>query len=197
MSRINTADESELDDETTELLEHMASEEMEFLPDGLLIMAHRPAVARAFVQFRAAIFEGDVDNELKLMVAHLSSYVRDCDFCQAHTGNNLNVQAGVDDSKIRALRNFEDDDRFTDRERAVLRLARDAAKIPNKVGDEHFEELREYFTDSEIVELVTTCCLFSYLNCFNDTMATTLEEMPREWATEALADTDWAIGQHE
>jgi uncharacterized peroxidase-related enzyme len=196
MSRVRPIDPAETDDETRKFLDRMANEEMEYLPDGLLIMAHRPEVARAFVQFRAAIFSGDISNELKLMVAHRSSYERGCDFCQAHTGCNLDLQANAPEDKIRAVRDFENDDQFTDRERAALRLARDAAKIPNQVTDRHFEDLREHFTESEIVEVVLVCCLFGYLNCFNDTIGTTLEETPRDWAMDVLAETDWTIGQH-
>ncbi|PSP77073.1 fusion protein [Halobacteriales archaeon QS_1_68_20] len=196
MSRLDPVDPSETDEETRQFLERFEDEEMEYLPHGLQIMAHRPEIARTFVDFRSAVYGGEVDNELKLMVGHLSSYVRGCNFCQAHTGCHLDLQADVEDEKVRAVRNFEDDDRFTDRERAALRLARDASKIPNQVEEEHFEDLREYFTDPEILEIVGICCLYGFLNCFNETMATTLEEVPRDWAEDTLADLDWQIGRH-
>ncbi len=196
MSRLDPVDPSEVDEETRQFLERFESEEMEYLPHGLQIMAHRTEMARTFVDFRSAVYGGKVDNELKLMVGHLSSYVRGCNFCQAHTACHLDLQADVGADKIRAVRNFEDDDRFTDRERAALRLARDASKIPNQVEAEHFADLRGHFSDSEILEIVGICCLYGFLNCFNETMATTLEEVPREWANEELADLDWEIGRH-
>lgn len=197
MSRLSHRDRDELPEETQEALRVMEEEQMEYLPESLLIMAHRPKVVEGFVKIREAIFEGDVENELKLMLAFVSSHTRGCDFCQSHTGCNLYYRSDTTNDKIRSALNFEEDDRFSDRERAALRLARDASKIPNEVGDEHFEELKKHFTESEIVEVVLPVCLFGFLNCFNDTMGTTLEPMPREWATEELLDMGWEIGQHQ
>jgi hypothetical protein len=38
--------------------------------------------------------------------------------------------------------------------------------------------------------------LFGYLNLWNDTVATTLEDGPRTFAEDALAANGWSAGKH-
>ena len=52
--------------------------------------------------------------------------------------------------------------------------------------------------ESEIVEIVATISLFGFLNRWNDTMATELEELPEKVAKSTIKDTfGWDIGKHE
>jgi hypothetical protein len=57
-------------------------------------------------------------------------------------------------------------------------LARDAAAVPNAATQAHFAELAEHFSEDEIVDIVAVISLFGFLNRWNDTMATELEELP-------------------
>ena len=91
---------------------------------------------------------------------------------------------------------FETSDLFTPAERAALRVARDAAGVPNAVTDEEFDDLRAHFDDQQIVQIVATIGLFGYLNRWNDTMATTLEETPLAFGHEHLAECGWEPGKH-
>ena len=81
-------------------------------------------------------------------------------------------------------------------QRAALRLARDAAQLPNAVTEKHFDELRQYFDDGELVEIVAVISLFAFLNSWNDTMATPLENPPITFAQEHLTGNGWAVGKH-
>lgn len=198
MSRLEPPDREDLDQETKAYLDRFESEEMEWLPTSIQIMSYRPEIARAFVELRSAIFGGELDEELQIMMSFVSSHTRECMYCQAHTSCNLSLQSPeTSNAKIQAAVNFEDSDEFTERERAALRLAKAASTVPNEVTDEHFENLREHFSDVEILELVATCALFGYLNCFNDTMATTLEETPLSFAEEVLSPVGWDVGDHQ
>jgi hypothetical protein len=40
------------------------------------------------------------------------------------------------------------------------------------------------------------CSLFGYLNRWNDTMATTLEDVPLATAERVLAGQGWEVGKH-
>ena len=73
---------------------------------------------------------------------------------------------------------YQTGEAFTDGERAALRLAHHAALVPNQATDADFAELRRHFDDGEIVEIVGMIALFGFLNRWNDTMATELEEHP-------------------
>ena len=59
-----------------------------------------------------------------------------------------------------------------------------------------FDELKKYFHDSQIVEIVASIALFGYLNRWNDTMATDLEQRARELATRAISSVGWTPGKH-
>ncbi len=68
--------------------------------------------------------------------------------------------------------------------------------MPNAVTDEMFEELRKHWTEEQIVEIVGLIALFGFLNRWNDTMATTLEERAVEVATRAIGAAGWSAGKH-
>ena len=99
-------------------------------------------------------------------------------------------------AKIAAIWRFESSELYTDAERAALRFARDAAIVPNGVTEEHFVELRRHWDDGQIVELLSVVSLFGFLNRWNDTMATELEEIPGAFAGEQLGPGGWNPGKH-
>jgi len=70
------------------------------------------------------------------------------------------------------------------------------AGTPNAVTDEDFTELKRYYTDAQIVDIVAVIALFGFLNRFNDTMATELESSPVEAGQRFLAQKGWSVGKH-
>ena len=116
-------------------------------------------------------------------------------YCIAHTGGS-SARAGAEDEKVAAIWEFETSDKFSEAERAALRFAQAAASVPNMATDADFEDLREHFSDYQIVEIVAVISMFGFLNRWNDTMATALEEEPIEFAGRALRDTAWDGGKH-
>ncbi len=68
--------------------------------------------------------------------------------------------------------------------------------VPNAVTSEHFEDLREHWDDGEIVELLAVIGLFGFLNRWNDTMATDLEEIPSAFARRTIGSHGWQAGKH-
>jgi len=81
-------------------------------------------------------------------------------------------------------------------ERAALRLGHRAALVPGEATRADFDALREHFDDGQIVEIVATIALFGYLNRWNDTMATDLEERAARVAGRTLGPTGWDAGKH-
>ena len=77
-----------------------------------------------------------------------------------------------------------------------MRLARDAALVPNCSTPEHFEDLRSHFSDTQIVEIVAVISLFGWLNRWNDTLATELEDEPLHFGSKHLEDHGWEPGKH-
>lgn len=147
-----------------------------FVPNALLTLAKRPAILRALGQLvRAVLREGQLDPPLRMLVAEVASSAAGCQYCQAHAAIGAS-RFGVGTDKIEAVWDFEHSGVFDDRERAALRLARDAASVPNAVGPEHFKDLSPHFSETEILELVAVVSLFGWFNRWNDTLATELEE---------------------
>ena len=71
-----------------------------------------------------------------------------------------------------------------------------AGSAPNQSTDEHFEALRAHFSEDEIVEIVGVIALFGFLNRWNDTLATTLEDSPLAFAEAHLAPKGWVGDKH-
>ena len=167
-----------------------------FVPNSILTMQRRPAIARAFMDLnRAVLYEGSAPEELKMLVSLIASQAAGCRYCQAHMANLSSIYK-ASDQKIRAVWEFETSPLFGEAERAALRLARKAALIPNESGAEDFAELRKHFDDGQIVEIVAAIALFGYLNRWNDTMATDLEEHPAKLAARVIGAAGWAPGKH-
>ena len=167
-----------------------------FVPNSILTMSRRPAIAEAFMELnRAVLYQGTVEEQLKMLVSLVASQAAGCRYCQAHMANLSSIYR-AEDEKIRAVWEFESSPLFSDRERAALRLAWKAATVPNQATAADFEELRKHFDDGEIVEIVATIALFGYLNRWNDTMATDLEEHPHQVAARSIAAAGWNPGKH-
>jgi uncharacterized peroxidase-related enzyme len=167
-----------------------------FLPNSILTMGRRPNIADAFMQLNQAIlYEGTVPEELKMLISLVASNASGCRYCQSHMTNLASVYKNSDD-KIRAVWEFETSTLFTDAERAALRLAWHGALVPNQATQEDFDELKKYFNEAEIVEIVAAISLFGYLNRWNDTMATELEEPAAEIAARIIGAVGWDRGKH-
>ena len=167
-----------------------------FIPNSILTMSRRPGIARAFMQLNQAIlYEGTVEEELKMLVSLIASQAAGCLYCQAHMANLSSIYEASGE-KIAAVWEFETSDLFSDAERAALRLAMKASIIPNQAEQGDFDELAEYFDEGQIVELVASVALFGYLNRWNDSMATELEEHPSKIAQRTIGDSGWQPGKH-
>ena len=167
-----------------------------FVPNSIRTMARRPAIAAAFMELnRAVLYEGTVAEELKMLVSLIASQAAGCRYCQAHMANLSSIYQ-ASDAKIRSVWEFETSTLFTPAERAALRLALKAARVPNEASAEDFDELRRHFEEAEIVEIVASIALFGYLNRWNDTLATDLEEPALAVAARTIAPVGWEPGKH-
>jgi uncharacterized peroxidase-related enzyme len=171
-------------------------ESMSFVPNSLFTMARRPEILRAFSELITQIWRtGTVPVGLKPLVAIVASTAAGCRYCQAHETVDAKLR-GVEERKIADVWDFERSPLYDDAERAALRFARDASVVPNAVSPEHFEDLREHWDDGEIVELLAVVGLFGFLNRWNDTMATDLEEVPSTFAERTIGPHGWEPGKH-
>lgn len=173
-------------------------ERMGFIANSGLIMARRPKVLKALGDLAMAVYDRDestVPYSLKNCMCQIASWATGCLYCQAHFANNI-LNAGVDDEKLENLWDFERSGLFSEAERSALRFAMAASQVPNGVTDEHFDDLKRYWDDGQIVEILATVCYVGFLNRWNDSLATTLEDRPASVAQEHLRGSNWHAGKH-
>jgi uncharacterized peroxidase-related enzyme len=182
--------------ELEELFRARYDETIGFLPRSLLTLARRPETLRALSDLITAIWRtGTVPVGLKPLVALVASTAAGCRYCQAHEAADARAH-GVAEEKIARVWEFETSPLYSAAERAALRFARDASLVPNAVGPQHFAELRRHWDDGQIVELLSVVALFGFLNRWNDTMATSLEELPHALAERTIGASGWDPGKH-
>jgi len=169
---------------------------MGFVPNSMLTMAHWPELLGAFGGLGATILQtGDIEPELKQLIALVSSRASGCNYCQAHTSHSAH-RAGAAEANIAAAFEFEQSPLFSDRERVALRFGWHAAMQPNATEPSDFAALKQFFSEREVVEIVAVVSLFGFLNRWNDTMATELEPQAVEFGNRALAESGWNRGKH-
>lgn len=162
-----------------------------FAPNSLPTMARIPGLAEAFGAMAKVVLSNPaLPADLLQMVAHTASMTAGCSYCSAHTAHNAE-SLGVSEEKISDLWIWNASEFFDDSEKLALQLAADAASVPNTVTDEQIEELKEHFTDDQIAGLVAVISLFGFLNRWNDTLSTDLEDQPKQFAQEVLSPQGW------
>jgi uncharacterized peroxidase-related enzyme len=170
-------------------------ETLGFVPNSLYTMARRPEILGAFSELITQIWNtGTLPKELKPLIGIIASVAAGCRYCQAHEAVDAK-ERGVDGEKIAQIWDFERSPLYDDAERAALRFARDASLVPNEVTPARFEDLRRHWDEGQIVEMLAVVGLFGFLNRWNDTMATTLEDAPSAFAA-ARYGAHWEAGKH-
>ena len=77
---------------------------------------------------------------------------------------------GWSEEQIADLANFRNRSDFTDAEKAAIELAERATRDSNTVDDAFWNELRQYYDEGEIIELLEAIGLFNYFNRFNNAL---------------------------
>jgi len=168
-----------------------------YVPNSNLVMARRPKLLAAFRALNAAVFDPDniVPAGLLALVGNIASQAAGCLYCVAHTANNAGMR-GVESEKVAALWEYETSKLFSDAERTALRFAQAAASVPNMVTDDDVEAVKKHFGEDGVVEIIAVVSFYGFLNRWNDSLATELEETAFDKASKTLADTGWDAGKH-
>ena len=195
MARVNPLEDDNLPHHLSERFSFV-EEILGFIPNSLKTMARIPGLVEAFSDLSSVVLGNSVlPAELRGLISLMVSTGAECRYCQAHTSSSA-LQAGVKSEKLSDIWNFETSSLFTDSEVVALRFAFHAGQIPNAVTDEDTKNLRAHFSDEEITAIVSICALYGYLNRWNDTMATQLEDHPRSFAEAVLGPNGWETGKH-
>ncbi|MCC2617146.1 carboxymuconolactone decarboxylase family protein [Aestuariibacter halophilus] len=168
-----------------------------FVPNSLLTMQRRPEIVRGFGVLTKAVMspQGSVDLGFKRLLAHFASRAAGCQYCEAHSLIAAKIH-GISDEKVAAVWEYQTSPLYSDAERVALDYALAAGSVPNAVDDALMVRMKAHWQDDEIVEILAAICLYGFLNRWNDSMATDLEEAPTALGDEVLAKGGWTGGKH-
>jgi len=168
-----------------------------FVPNSILTMQRRPGMVKGFVALTKGVMDpkGSVDLGLMRLIAHFSSRAAGCQYCEAHSLIAAKIH-DVPQEKLDAIWEYQWSPLYSDAERAALDFAMAAGSVPNAVDGELFTRLKEHWTDDQIVQILGAVCLYGFLNRWNDSMATDLEEAPSEMGEKVLSSGGWTGGKH-
>jgi uncharacterized peroxidase-related enzyme len=169
MSRISRLDRSEVTPDMAALYDKAFAQRGN-VPNMFRVMAHRPEIfATMQAHFGAVLNTGTVSTKLKELIIVRTSQVNQTPYCLAsHTILARNL--GWTDEQLTNLTNWPTRSDFTPAEKAALRLAETVTRDAHTVSDEQFAELRGFYDEGEIVELLCAIGLFNYFNRFNNAL---------------------------
>jgi len=173
------------------------NETLGFCPNSVLTMQIRPEIARSFINLNIAVMtnHGRVTSAFKRIIAWVSSNAAGCNYCQAHAIRAAE-RYGAEQEQLDNIWEYRTHESFNEAERAALDFSLAASQFPNAVDEELQQRLHRYWDDGEIVEILAVVSLFGYLNRWNDSMGTSIENGATESAEKYLAKSGWNKGKH-
>ena len=184
-------------DAETKQLSDFYNETLGFCPNSVLTMQRRPEISKAFINLNKAVManQGRVTSALKRMIAWVSSNATGCRYCQAHAIRAAE-RYGAEQEQLDNIWEYKTHPAFSDGERAALDFSLAASMVPNMVDENIKEGLYKYWDEGEIVEMLGVISLFGYLNRWNDSMGTSIEEGAVESGEQYLGKHGWTQGKH-
>jgi uncharacterized peroxidase-related enzyme len=188
---------SEDHDIETKELSKFFNETLGFCPNSVLTMQRRPAISKAFINLNKAVManEGRVTSALKRMIAWVSSNATGCRYCQAHAIRAAE-RYGAEQEQLENIWDYRTHPAFNEAQRVALDFSLAASVIPNGVDEDLKKRLHQHWDDGEIVEMLGVIALFGYLNRWNDSMGTCIEDGAVESGEQYLGKYGWEIGKH-
>ncbi|CAM1342958.1 carboxymuconolactone decarboxylase family protein [Tenacibaculum aestuarii] len=184
-------------DAETKQLSDFYNETLGFCPNSVLTMQRRPEISKAFINLNKAVManHGRVTSALKRMIAWVSSNATGCRYCQAHAIRAAE-RYGAEQEQLDNIWEYKTHPAFSDAECAALDFSLAASMVPNMVDEKIKEELYKYWDEGEIVEMLGVISLFGYLNRWNDSMGTSIEDGAVESGEQYLGKRGWTQGKH-
>ena len=117
------------------------------------IWAYQPKMLSGMGKFQQAVRKGhSVDERLKNLVELKGAQMIGCEFC-LDLGSQICRNSGFSDDELLDLPRYRDSELFTDREKRALDYTVAVMRTPVEVTDELFANVKEHFTDEQLVEI--------------------------------------------
>ncbi len=130
------------------------------------IWAHQPKMMFGMGKFNQAVRKGkSVDERLRNLVELKGAQMIGCEFC-VDLGSQICRNSGLSDAELLALPRYRQSDLFSDREKLALDYTVAVMRTPVEVTDELFAQMKEHFSDEQLVEITALLTLVN-LDRFN------------------------------
>ena len=134
--------------------------------EPLEIWAHQPKMMFAMARFNQAVRKADsVDGRLKNLVELKGAQMIGCEYC-VDLGSQICRNSGLSDDELLALPHYAQSPLFTAREKVALDYTVAVMRTPVEVTDELIAEMKEHFSDEQLVEITALLTLVN-LDRFN------------------------------
>lgn len=141
------------------------------VPNMFRTVAHRPEILSTMIAHMEAVLNtGTLPTALKELVVVRTSQMNRCEYCLA-SHSLLAKKLGWSEEQIAGLEQFETRTDFSEAEKAALRLAERMTRNERPLSEAEIAELRQHYSEGEIVELMAASGLFNYFNRFNNLLS--------------------------
>jgi alkylhydroperoxidase family enzyme len=160
-------------------------------------MQRMPGMVKGFGELTKGVMDpnGSVDLGFMRLVAHFASRAAGCQYCEAHSLIAAEIH-GIEQDKLDAIWVYQTSPLYSEAERAALDFALAAGSVPNAVDADLMTRMKQHWSEEQIVQILGAVCLYGFLNRWNDSMATDLEDTPRRMGERLLAQGGWTGGKH-
>ena len=167
MPRISRLNRSEVSPEAGEIYDRYMRQRGN-VPNMFRTVAHRPEIFESMIaHFEAVLNTGTLPIKLKELVIVRTSQLNNCQYCLAsHT--RISKKLGWSEDQLAHLEDYAKRDDFTVAEKVALRLAELMTRNERSLTDEEWQEIREFYSEGEVIELMAAIGLFNYFNRFNN-----------------------------
>jgi uncharacterized peroxidase-related enzyme len=138
------------------------------VPNMFRTVAHRPEIFETMIaHFEAVLNTGTLPLKLKELIIVRTSQMNNCDYCLA-SHSRISKKLGWSEDQLAHVDQYALRDDFTLQEKTGLRLAELMTRNERPLTDLEWQEMRDVFSEGEIVELMAAIGLFNYFNRFNN-----------------------------
>jgi uncharacterized peroxidase-related enzyme len=135
-------------------------------------LAHRPEMLKHFLTFYASVGRS-LDRKLYELVYLCVSFINGCRYCtQHHIASSKRAGLTTDDYWALKAGNYS---RYSEKERTALTYVEKLTRAPHEITETDFDELKEHFSEPEIVDLHMLAGLANLTNRVTDPLGLELE----------------------
>jgi uncharacterized peroxidase-related enzyme len=167
MPRISRLNRSEVSPELRSIYDRYLQQRGN-VPYFFRTVAHRPQIFETMIAHMEAVLNsGTLPTRLKELVVVRTSQLNCTAYCLAsHTA--ISLRLGWTAEHLEALRDWKNSALFSEAEKQAIHLAEAMTLRSHEYTEQEMSDLRRFYSEGEIVELLAAIGLFNYFNRFNN-----------------------------